>query len=225
MATKSKKACTISYHRVNWPIEIDKALTLQKVLTRVLGYLPSFADTTVNLGDGKAEIRHRLVQRSGLMLHVAAWTEGESVSTVPHTIKGPDGDLKAKKPEKDWDFLDSDGMIYVRGDHYLVLPNGLSASYLLQYIHNLIVHAREKGANLPDKIDKFDLIAIVNPKMAEKLTKEGVKKIIFDMGQFWETELTKADRKSSNLLVNLTRTIRTDFLTDDRRREQVKKLS
>ena len=112
MKNQPTKQRTISYHRANWPDLNDG--NLQEVIASCLEQFPDVETTRVDLNDGLAEIRHRKFSNNMLFLHVAAWTDRQEASTVPHNVTGENSDLQSHPPAKDWDYLDGDGMMLIK---------------------------------------------------------------------------------------------------------------
>ena len=136
MPTKKR---TIYYERAVWPGNMGP--TLQRALSDCLAARPNITDTRLPLRDGEAEVRHRREDRQGLYLHVAAWTDRESMSTVPHPSPAPpNADLDEQPPGRDWNYLDGDGMVLISGDHCLTMPSGLHKSSIAQYLHTLFLY-------------------------------------------------------------------------------------
>ena len=88
-------------------------------------------------------MRHRTSRPQDLLLHIAAWTDDESMSTVPHVPTGSHADLSSVPPGTDWGYLDGDGMVLVSGDDYLSMSSGLHPKAIEQYIRNLLANAQK----------------------------------------------------------------------------------
>ena len=221
MPTSDTKQRTISYRRVNFA-ELDATMTLQQALDACLNILPKSDDTRLGLGEGSAEIRHRDSNSQRLCIHVAAWTDGEEVSTVPHVTSGIEADLAVQPPGEQWDYLDGDGMMLVSENHCLLLPSGLHPKSVERYIRKLLVHGREKGAKIPEDMEKFQLVEIINDKVAQQIQKEGVKKIDLNVGQYMETARRRMEDRQETIIEKIGRSILETLVTkdEDRRRLQ-----
>ena len=204
MAKIAEKECTISYFRATWQSSPPEEMTLEQALRACLNSLPNVTDTRLKLRDGLAEVRHRQITKNKLRLHIAGWTDREAVSTVPHSKNQAEADLDSKPPGKNWDYLDGDGMLLISGNHYFVIPNKLHPGSLRQYICNLLDNGRNKGVNLPDRIENFRLTPVANNKVIKKLYREGVKKIDLNIGQYMETSRSQ-ERVSSRQIVEQLR--------------------
>jgi len=208
---QAEKQRTISYLRAAWPAN-DYAGTLQEALEACLQSVP---DTQLDLRDGRAEVRH---QRSGtppsrLFLHVAAWTHGEAMSTVPH---GRDsGDLDAQEPGDDFDFLDGDGMFLISRNDCLLTPSGLHPKTMEQYLRNLL----SKGGGPFERARMFQLLPIADPQILPILRAEGIKAVDLNFGQYMATA-TAPEARPETLIERLGLDVVLNLFTreEDRRR-------
>ena len=192
MPKSISKQRTISYFRARW--EADPELSLEGALKACLNACLSVDSTQIELRTMLAELRHRRLTRDTVYLHVAAWTQGESASIVPHAARGDAADLGERAPDEDWDFLDGDGMVLVSGDHCLLMPSGLHPKTLELYVRYLLRHGREEcGADIPDDIDRFELLAVANAEVTEQIQRDGVKKFHLNVGQYLETAVTQVE--------------------------------
>ncbi len=219
MPRNTPKNRTISYLRAQWPESIPPQPALQDVLERCLSPV-DYGDSALSLRDGHAQIRHW--QRAGLNLyiHMAAWTDREPVSTVPH-LQGSGHDLSEAPPGQDWDYLDGDGMMLLRGNHCLVMPSGLHPKSMEQYLRNLLALAIAKGVAIPPEADRFRLLAIGDSKVIEDVHAQGVKSIDLNIGQFNETALDREERHET-LVEHLRRELLSTLFSkeEDRRKVQ-----
>ena len=212
------KARRVSYLRPQWMT--PPTLTLQEALAAALDVHVHVGATVLPVGAGTAAIRHRRVTSSAIYLHVAAWTEGEAVSTVPHLLEDqPEEDLASLVPDSDWDYLDGDGMVLVSANHCLVMPSGLRTGSIDRYLRRLVESAIDGGADIPEEMARFELLPIVNERVADQVRREGTKRIHLNVGQYLETARVGTDG-TENIVRRLGRHI-LDLLVDreeDRRR-------
>ena len=205
------KQRTISYMRAVWPAE-DYDDTLQEALESCLQLVP---DTQVDLRDGRAEVRHRMsgAPPSRLFLHVAAWTEGEPMSTVPHGRAS--GDLDAQAPGDDFDFLDGDGMFLISRNDCLVTPSGLHPKTMEQYLRNLLA----RGGSPFERARMFQLLPIADSRVLPTLRDEGIKAVDLSFGQYMATA-TAPETRPETLIERLGLDVVLDLFTreEDRRR-------
>ena len=192
MTTKSR---TISYLRAIWPEQAEINVTLQQTLEHCLTNLPNVEDTQIDLRDGLAEIRHRKSTDNLCNLHIAAWTDREAVSTVPHVTNVANSDLAAQEPGEYYDFLDGDGMMLISKNHCLLMSSGLHPNSMVQYVRNLFRHSRSRDQQVSEELDSFNLIQIENPAVVKEIIDQGgIKKVNLNVGRYMETA-----RESSGL--------------------------
>lgn len=214
MPKSQKKQRTISYLRATWAR--PSGISLQEALKRCREPLPSLHDTRLQLRDGHAEVRHWDVNRRWVRLHVAAWTDGEPASTVPHA----GNDLQIQLPDESWDYLDGDGMMLVSDDHCLLMPSGLHPKSLERYVQLLLAHGRdEHEAGIPEHIESFGLVPVANEQIVRQIRRQGVKKINLNVGQYLETT-RRHDDTGPTIIKRIGRAILENLLEreEDRRR-------
>ncbi len=145
---------TISYSRARWMNA--PGMSLEAALRLCLENCPDVDATRLPLRNMNAELRHRRLNHGAVYLHIAAWTEGEPASIVPHDVVGDEADLDERAPDDTWDFLDGDGMVLVADDHCLLMPSGLHPKALELYLRNLLQHGREIcRAAIPNNIGNY----------------------------------------------------------------------
>ena len=184
------KQRTISYYRAVWPDEMPPSMSLQEQLRRCLAALPISEDTKLSIRDGSASVRHRRIDEQHICLHISAWTQGESASTVRHDLANQENaDLSEQQPGTDWDYLNGDAFVVVRKNHYLFMPSGLTHGTISNYLRNLLLHSQSlpHPANLAKNANSFDLLAIANREMTRQLYERSVKQIHLNIGQLQET--------------------------------------
>ena len=192
---------TINYLRAHWPpldppAEND-AVSLESILRKCLNQMTSVESTELDFKGGKAAVRHRQTNQTGIYLHVATWTEKENASTVPHdNTQAGNADLGAAPPDPNWDYLDGDGMVLLSGNHCLIMPSGIRRDAVGLYLQLLIDHAQQHNneIDIPDNASSFQLIQIVRSDLAQQISREGLKHITFlDVAQYWTTAKKQTD--------------------------------
>ena len=215
MPKSQKKQRTISYLRATWAR--PSGMSLQEALGRCTEQLPDLHDTRLPLRDGHAEVRHWDLNRRWVRLHVAAWTDGEPASTVPHAAN----DLQIQMPDASWDYLDGDGMMLVSDDHCLLMPSGLHPKSLERYVQLLLAHGRdEHEAGIPEHIESFGLLPVANEQIVQQIRRQGVKKINLNVGQYMETARRHEDT-GSTIIRQLGRAILETLLEREEDRRQI----
>jgi len=196
MQTKQR---TITYSRANWGAFNQSGQNLEEVLRQSLAVLPNTEDTRLDLRSGKAELRHRRTNVSPLCLHIAAWTEREAVSIVPHPSPAPSADLDSQPPGKDWDYLDGDGMALVSANHCLTMSSGIHPKSIERYMAELLRLGRHSGAEIPPN-SFFRLLPIADPRAVRRVYAEGgVKRIDMHVGRYLETSYVDEQRHDTFL--------------------------
>lgn len=207
---------TISYFRARW-LHHPK-VTLAAAVARCLQTLATRAGTRIQLDDTQAEVRHRRQGNMWVCLHVAVWTRGQPASIVPHGSGSLEADLDASTPDDTFDYLDGDGMVLIAGNHCLLMPSGLPQKRLERYLRSLLIHGRDKGAEVPLCTERFELLAVANETVIDQIRQEGVKKIHLHVGQYLETarqytsdQTTVTQRIGRAILENLVEDERTQL--------------
>ena len=143
------KQRTILYLRTTW-LNPAIRMTLQQALQHCLNTLQNSSDTELSIGAGFAAVRHRNANSQRVCIHMAAWTQGEQVSTVPHSLRGQtQADLASASPGPSWDYLDGDAFMLISDDHCLLMLSGLGQKPIEHYIQNLLLHSQKQGASDP----------------------------------------------------------------------------
>lgn len=217
-----KKSRTITYLRAEWPEKFDLNLTLQQILDRCLQNLPNVDDTQIQLRSGLAEIRHRMTAKDSCCVHIAAWTDREEVSTVPHEKNVVNSDLSSLPPGDNYDFLDGDGMMLVSENHCLFMSSGLHQSSMVQYVRNFFQHSRNNNVNIPEAARDFKLIPIVNREVVDEIMNQGgFKKINLNVGRYMETARDSDKTRPQRIVEKLTNTIWKSLIYKDETLRQI----
>ena len=184
MPANTSKDRVISYTRAAWPEFSAPPTTLQQALSGCLNQMAENM-TKLPLRSGHAQVRHWSELAGELRIHIAAWTDGESVSTVPSDQLSMH--LGEEPPGTDWEYLDGDGMVLVRDNHCLLMPSGLQAGTIEQYLRNLLAHGLDRGAPIHSDAGRFELVAIANSSLVSKVLSQGVKGLNLNLGLHAET--------------------------------------
>lgn len=195
MNNTEETECVIAYYRAQWKStdKVTPKTSLGEVLWKSLKSLKE-ENPELPVRDSTAVLFNIALgrNRDSLSLHVAFYHHRESASTVPHQLASKE--LGQNKPGKNWDYLDGEGMIYISGNDYFVLPNQISKGMLLQFVRNLIDHSNEEtGDILPED---FTLKAVANKEVISKIIDVGIKKINLDVIQY---SATSKDTKNQRI--------------------------
>ncbi len=216
------KKRTISYLRAVWPPGQGQTGTLEQALRTALQSLPNAGETRISKGERHVEVRHRELSGSQVRLHIAAWTGGESISTVPHKADKQDADLSSLAPGEDWDYLDGDGMVLVADNHCLLMPSGLLLKSMENYLKNLLQKCSNEGANIPDNSAQFRLVSIASPPTVKIIREQGIKQFDLNVAQYRETiELGGEDGRPKTILRYLTGDLWKLLIADEKSRKEI----
>lgn len=217
----SDKQRTISYLRSVWTQGGDANTTFYEVIERALRTLPNAPDTRLAIGDKNAEVRHRLVRNNRACLHVAGWREGEAASTVPHPAPTPAAHLQSLAPDQNYDFLKGDGMVLVSDNHCLLMSSGLHPKSMQRYLLELLGHARERGARIPEEVRSIRFLPIADPQAIDRVYEGGgIKKVDMNVGRYLETSLDYEEQHET-IVRRIGRTVLESLFTDDATRRRV----
>lgn len=218
MARKERQR-VISYYRAIFPVEIGSTITLQSVLERCLAQFAHIDDTRMGVKEEEKEIRHRRVNNDGIFLHIVSWTGGETISTVPHVASIPEADLSSQQPGPGWDYLNSDGMLFVSGNHVLALPSDMTARQMSNYISKLIEKCREHEVNLPKESVNFQFVQIADPQAVDRVRREGgIKRVKLHLSQYLET--VRGREESGHVVGEIARNIVAALAVKDEHRKR-----
>lgn len=208
---------TIYYDRAVWGDATSVApYTLQEAVSRCLAERPSVASTRCALGSREVEICNRKESPARLYLHIAAYTPGESASTVRHpSSSGSNHGLDQQAPPKDREYLDGNGMIVISGDHCLIMPSRLRKGTTAHYLRELL-----GNAGIPTS---FQLLPTADPQAMALLERDGVRRIELNVSQFQATAL-RAEGSRPSLRRRLSKQLNLT-LSDDLSPEQSKLLA
>ena len=219
MTTKSR---TISYLRAVWSEQVEVKITLQQTLEHCLTNLPRMEDTQIDLREGRAEIRHRRLNDNLCKLHIAAWTDREEVSTVPHETNVANYDLSSQAPGKNYDFLDGDGMMLIFKNHCFLMSSGLHPKSMEQYVRNLFRHSRSSDKQVSEEADSFNLIQFENPAVIKEIIDQGgIKKVNLNVGRYMETARESSDFHPRTIIERLGANILDSLALKDETRRQI----
>ena len=145
-----------------------------------------------------------------------------AVYSVLHARSNPEADLGTAPPGSDWDYLDGDGMVMVSSNHCLLMLSGLHPKSMERYLQLLLERGREKGADLPDRVEHVALIQIADPNAVREIRKQGVKSIDLDIGQYLETARDDDEAISRKRIVErLGINVLLDLLTKEEDRRSI----
>ena len=110
--------------------------------------------------------------------------------------------------------MNGDCMILVSDNHYLSMSSRLHPKYIEQYVTALL------GRGAQDTTP-FVLYAVADPEVVRRVSREGVKKIDLNIGQYMETTRAELDNKPRTIVQNLGRHVISDLIAEDDRRADI----
>ena len=164
---------TLSYRRAEW-FGHGAAPDLEKCLRQGLAQLKTIEARTI-LRDGRsAKIADSPnASPSGLFLHLATETPGESASVVPKVASDATTlELKTEKPPTDGEWLDGDAFVFVEGDHVCLCTTGIHDQSIATFIRHLF-----EKAKLPQHYRDFDLMKAADIARLTMLHRQGVREL------------------------------------------------
>ena len=168
---------TIDYLRVTW-VE-PQTETLEDLLRQALGGFGTAADSIVDRGDGSYEATlHWNLGEEAIFLDFVGFQPGEETSVVPTLEKIAAGrvDLETQAAPDGLEFLDTEVMMRVSGDHCLIMTHLARAGRVKTALRNLLT-----TAGFQDEAIQFDLMPVGNPEFRELLDDQ-VKNVGFNLG-------------------------------------------
>ena len=168
---------TIDYLRVTW-VE-PQTETLEDLLRQALGSFSKTSESIFDRGDGTYEATlHWNLGEEAVFLDFVGFQLGEETSVVPTLEKIAEGrvDLETQKASDGLEFLDTEVMMRVSGDHCLIMTHLARAGRAKTALRNLLTRA-----GLKDEDTRFDLMPVGNPEFRELLD-EPVKSVGFNFG-------------------------------------------
>ena len=168
---------TIDYLRVTWVEPQTK--TLEDLLHQALGSFSEVSESIFNRGDGTYEATlHWNLAEEAVFLDFVGFQLGEETSVVPTLEKIAEGrvDLETQAAPDGLEFLDTEVMMRVSGDHCLIMTHLARAGRAKTALRNLLT-----TAGFQDEAIQFDLMPVGNPEFRELLD-EPVKSVGFNFG-------------------------------------------
>lgn len=107
----------------------------------------------------------------GFSVHGARFNDGQGIGTIP-MVPAAEVDLGERPPNAGENFVNSDFLALIRGNHVICLNCGRSGGALRSYLSALF-----KKAGMPIETQQFELVRVGNPKNLAIIENVGVKSI------------------------------------------------
>ncbi|BAQ69456.1 hypothetical protein NHU_02304 [Rhodovulum sulfidophilum] len=104
-------------------------------------------------------------------MHCGRYTDGQGVGTIP-TVPAAEVEVGERAPEEGENFLNSDLMALISGNHVICMNCGRNAGSLRIYLQQLF-----RKAGMPDDSRQFELVRVGSPDKLALIEAEGVKSI------------------------------------------------
>lgn len=166
---------TLEYRRARF---LNEREPLEALTRRAWAQFPTQAERIIVSADNRSScgISSRDFGENGFAIHCARYTDGQSVGTIP-IEPAPEVNICEKAPDPGENFLNSDLMALVKGNHVICMNCGRNAGALRIYLQRLF-----KRANFEENAEQFELIRIANPDMVAVIDAIGVKQIDLEVG-------------------------------------------
>lgn len=163
-------AKTLEYRRARFNVA---GQNLEQLTRQAWGQFATHVDRAVNGSNHStiAGMRARDGGADGFFLHGARFNDGQGVGTIP-MIPAAEVDLGERHPNAGENFVNSDFLALIRGNHIICLNCGRNGGALRGYLSALF-----KKAGLPADAQQFALVRVGNPKNLAVIEAVGVKSI------------------------------------------------
>lgn len=116
-------------------------------------------------------MRGRDYEAVGFLLHGARFNDGQSVGTIP-MAPAAEVDLGERQPNDDENFVSSDFLALIKGNHVICLNCGRNGGALRGYLAQLF-----KKAGFEEASQQFELVRVGNPKTLAVIKAAGVRSV------------------------------------------------
>jgi hypothetical protein len=167
---------TLEYRRARFN---DPEQNLEALTRAAWGAFGSHVDRAVVRGGDHAIVagmRSRDEGQLGFSVYGARFYEGQGVGVIP-MVPAVDVDLGERNPEENENFLSSDFLAVIRGNHVICLNCGRNGGALRTYLSLLF-----KKADMPNEAQKFELVRVGNPDKLPIIQAIGVKRVEMKVG-------------------------------------------
>lgn len=161
---------TLEYRRARF---LDDGQNLEALVRQAWSQFATQAERTITFSDDRSSsgLRARDCNGNGFAVHCGRYTDGQGVGTIP-TIPAAEVEVGERAPEPGENFLNSDLMALISGNHVICMNCGRSAGSLRIYLQQLF-----RKAGLPDESRQFELVRIGSPDKLAIIKAVGVKSI------------------------------------------------
>lgn len=213
-----RQAKTIEYRRARWLVE---NLSLENLTRQAWLMFETQIERTVIQRDNSAisGLRANDLHASGFAIHCARYTDQQGIGTIP-MIPTANADIGERVPEEDENFMNSDFMALVRGNHVIALNAGRNAAALRVFLAGLF-----HNAEFDEEALRFELARIGNLDKLAMIEAVGVKSLDLnvDISKAAAIELGEG-LNPGGIWSNITRNIGEKFQSIIARDEEISQL-
>lgn len=208
---------TLEYRRARF---LDDGHDLEELARQAWGTFPTQAQRVVTFSDGRATcgLRSRDAIGGGLLVHCARFTDGQGVGTIP-TAPAPEVGVGERPPAPGENFLNSDLMALMRGNHVISMNSGRNAGSLRIYFQQLF-----RMAGFADATRQFEIVRVGSPNALAIIDSVGVKSVDLDVEIAEATSVDLLDDETGGLWRDIKRNIGGAFSAITARDETVEQL-
>jgi hypothetical protein len=172
----ARQTKTLEYRRARF---LDDGQNLEELVRHAWGQFGTQAERTITFGDDKSSCGLRARDRNGsgigFAIHCGRYTDGQGVGTIP-TVPAPEVEVGERAPEPGENFLNSDLMAVITGNHVICMNCGRNAGSLRIYLQHLF-----RKAGMLDASRQFELVRIGSPDKLAIIQAVGVKSIDLEL--------------------------------------------
>ncbi len=148
--------------------------TFEGLLRQLLAQQP--IRRSASFGTKNVYLMHRDPQPEGVYLHLAVYTAGESVTTLPEPGAGAPDTLQAEPPPPQRQYVDATLLYLVFGNTVLSCRSGTSSdSYLVAWVNQASVDAHINADHY-----RFELADRTDVDKVARLVRDGISSITFN---------------------------------------------
>lgn len=175
----SKVTKTMEYRYTQWPQE-ERKYDLEKLLRKAWEAYPDQRERTISRSiDKRLTVGFKFKDggKRGYAIYCVHCVDGQAVGVVPMNPLG-DADIGERDPDKDENYLNSDFMALIRGDHVISIGAGRNASALRDFLASLFQKKKIKDENAYF----FQFVHAAHPDKIKLIEEHGVKGIKLNVG-------------------------------------------
>lgn len=185
MARQTK---TLEYRRARF---LKDTQNLEHLVRQAWGQLETQEERAITFGDDRFScgLMARDYNGNGFAIHCGRYTDGQGVGTIS-TVPAREVEVVEQAPARGENFLNSDFMALIRGNHVICMNCGRNAGSLRIYLQQLFLKA-----GLPDASRQFELVRIGSPNKLAIIEAVGVKSIDLevDISEATASEVIEGD--------------------------------